>query len=90
LNSFSPSGRVKVIQASKAEKRRDQEAKKYADLAGGVRGGSGKMAAITGVGGAVTGAALGAAFARRIDGDWDFVQENAADDFALKNTLAMT
>ena len=54
---------------------------------GGLRGGSGEMALAIGAGGAVTGAALGAAFARRVDVDWDFVQENAADDFALKNTL---
>lgn len=54
---------------------------------GGLRGGSGEMALAVGAGGAVTGAALGAAFARRIDVDWDFVQENQADDFALKNTL---
>ncbi len=56
-------------------------------LVGGARSGSGELALAIGAGGAVTGAALGAAFARRIDVDWDFVQENAADDFALKNTL---
>jgi hypothetical protein len=56
-------------------------------LVGGARGGSTESAALVGGGGAITGAVLGAAFSRRIDVDWDFVQENAADDFALKNTL---
>ena len=50
-------------------------------------GAGGELVALAGAGGAVTGAALGAAFARRIDVDWDFAQENSADDFALKNTL---
>jgi predicted Zn-dependent protease len=53
---------------------------------GGVRGGAERAVEI-GAFGAIGGAVLGAALARRMDVDWDFVQENEADDFALKNTL---
>ena len=77
-------------------RRQERKSALYGAIIGGAagalvpaaRGGNTEIVAALGAGGAVTGAALGAAFARRIDVDWDFVQENAADDFALKNTLA--
>lgn len=89
--------KVKVMSAlAEQEYNRKQERKSamYGALLGGAagaivggRGGNAEMALAVAAGGAVTGAALGAAFARRIDVDWDYVQENAADDFAIKNTL---
>lgn len=90
--------KVKVMSAlAEQEYNRRQERKSaiYGAIIGGAagalvpaaRGGNMEMIAATAAASAVTGAALGAAFARRIDVDWDFVQENQADDFALKNTL---
>jgi hypothetical protein len=90
--------KVKVMSAlAEQEYNRRQERKSaiYGAIIGGAAGaftggmarGNGEVMLAAAAGGAVTGAALGAAFARRIDVDWDYVQENQADDFALKNTL---
>jgi hypothetical protein len=90
--------KVKAMDAlAEQEFNRRQERKSaiYGAIIGGAagalipaaRGASAETTAAIAAASAVTGAALGAAFARRIDVDWDFVQENAADDFALKNTL---
>ena len=90
--------KVKVMDALAEEEYNRREERKSAiygaliggaagAIFGGARGGNIQAAAAFGAFGAVTGAALGAAFARRLDVDWDYAQENAADDFALKNTL---
>jgi predicted Zn-dependent protease len=90
--------KVKVMSAlAEQEYNRRQERRSaiYGAIIGGAagaftaggRGGNSETVLAIGAGGALTGAALGAAFARRIDVDWDYVQENAADDFAIKNTL---
>jgi len=89
--------KVKVMNAlAEQEYNRKQEKKRafYGALIGGVAGAvvggatKGAQGAVAiGAFGAITGAALGAALAKRMDVDWDFAQENEADDFALKNTL---
>jgi Zn-dependent protease with chaperone function len=91
--------KVKVMSAlAEQEYNRRQERKSaiYGAIIGGAAGaivpaarGGANLETLAAVAAAtaVTGAALGAAFARRIDVDWDLVQENQADDFALKNTL---
>jgi predicted Zn-dependent protease len=58
--------------------------------AGAVAGGvsSGAQAAVAeAIAGGVVGMAIGRILAKRIDVDWEFLQENEADDFALKNSL---
>ncbi len=92
--------RVKVMSAlaeQEYNRRQERRSALYGAIIGGAagalvpaaRGGANaETIAAVAAAGAITGAALGAAFARRIDVDWDYVQENAADDFALKNTLA--
>ena len=89
--------KLKVMNAlAEQEYNRKQEKKRalYGALIGGVAGAvvggamkSGEAAVALGAVGAITGAALGAALAKRMDVDWDYTQENEADDFALKNTL---
>jgi len=89
--------KLKVMNAlAEQEYNRKQERKRglYGALIGGVAGVAvggatkGAEGALTiGALGALTGAMLGAALAKRMDVDWDFAQENEADDFALKNTL---
>lgn len=54
---------------------------------GGITTKSGQGAIGGGLIGAVAGYAIGSAFNRQIGVDWDTVQENEADDFAMKLTL---